>query len=311
MAAKKRLLATDYLVYLVVRVGVAVLQAIPWSWALALADALAWLAYRLDRRHREVARDNLRHAFPEKSPAEIDALVRATYRHMLTMFIEMVRLPREVNLRNAERRIGFITPEAFAHAATWATKGRPLIIVTGHFGNWEALSYATGLAGFRAHVIARRLDNPYLDRFIADFRKATGQKMLDKNTDFEKVIDVLERGGFIAALADQDAGPKGEFVPFFGRPASTFKSIALLSLRYNAPILVFGAARIGDRIMYRVYLEDEIDPREYADRPAAAREITARYTAALERMARRHPEQYFWLHRRWKHQPAERKKKAA
>jgi KDO2-lipid IV(A) lauroyltransferase len=92
-------------------------------------------------------------------------------------------------------------------------------------------------------------------------------------------------------------------VLFFGRPASTFKSLALLSLRYDAPILVMGAARIGSKLWFRAYLEAELDPRDYADSPQAVHQLTQDYTAALEAMVRRHPEQYFWLHRRWKHQP--------
>ena len=104
-------------------------------------------------------------------------------------------------------------------------------------------------------------------------------------------------------VGDQDAGPRGLFVDFFGRPASTFKSIALLSLNYQAPIFVFGAARVGEPMRYRVYLEDLILPEDYASHPDAPRAITERYTRALERLVRRHPEQYFWLHRRWKHQP--------
>jgi KDO2-lipid IV(A) lauroyltransferase len=100
-------------------------------------------------------------------------------------------------------------------------------------------------------------------------------------------------------------------VDFFGRPASTFKSIALLSLEYNAPIMVFGAARIGHPLKYRVYFEDLILPEDYAGHVDPVRAITERYTQALERLVRRHPEQYFWLHRRWKHQPKVRGKKAA
>jgi KDO2-lipid IV(A) lauroyltransferase len=101
------------------------------------------------------------------------------------------------------------------------------------------------------------------------------------------------------------------YVDFLGRPASTFKSIALLSLEYQAPIFVFGAARVGQPMQYRVYFEDLILPEEYADDPHATRAITQRYTCALERLVRRHPEQYFWLHRRWKHQPAARKDRRA
>jgi Kdo2-lipid IVA lauroyltransferase/acyltransferase len=101
------------------------------------------------------------------------------------------------------------------------------------------------------------------------------------------------------------------FVDFFGRPASTFKSIALLSLTYSAPILVMGAARVSVPMGYQIYLEDVILPEHYAGHSDAVRAITQRYTAALEQMVRRHPEQYFWLHRRWKHAPPARKSQKA
>jgi KDO2-lipid IV(A) lauroyltransferase len=108
-------------------------------------------------------------------------------------------------------------------------------------------------------------------------------------------------------VGDQDAGPRGLFVDFLGRPASTFKSIALLSMEYKAPILVLAAARVGQPLRYLLYLEDVILPEEHAHQPDAARAITARYTAALERLVRRHPEQYLWLHRRWKSSPPAKK----
>jgi KDO2-lipid IV(A) lauroyltransferase len=306
MAVKARSLVADYAVYLLARLAVCVLQALPWSWLLGLADLLAWLAYRVDRRHREVARDNLRQAFPEKNPAEIESLVYASYRHLLWVLVEMIRLPRELHAHNAMSRVAFADPAILHRAERWLATGRPLVVITGHLGNWEALSYAMGLLGYRGHVIARRLDNPFLDRYVKRLRIRTGQALLDKNQDFEQIVSILESGGHIAALADQDAGARGEFVRFFGRPASTFKSLALLSLRYEAPIIVLGAVRLAPGLHFRAYLEDEIEPRDYADHPHAVHAITQRFTAALEAMVRRHPEQYFWLHRRWKHQPRQR-----
>ena len=167
------------------------------------------------------------------------------------------------------------------------------------------------MGGCRGGIVLRRLDNPYLDRFLASFRSKTGLTLLDKSRDYRRILDIISRGGGLGMVGDQDAGPRGLFVNFFGRPASTFKSIALLSLEYGAPILVLGAARVGHPMMYRIYLEDVVLPEDHAARPDAAREITRRYTQALERMVRRHPEQYFWLHRRWKSQPAARKGREA
>jgi Kdo2-lipid IVA lauroyltransferase/acyltransferase len=168
-----------------------------------------------------------------------------------------------------------------------------------------------GLWGTRAGVIARRIDNPHLERFVRRFRQRTGQQVLDKNLDYPTILATLASGGNLGMVGDQDAGPRGLFVEFLGRPASTFKSIALLSLEYRAPILVMAAARVGHPLRYLLYLEDTILPEEYANDPGAARAITQRYSDALARMVRRHPEQYFWVHRRWKHQPKARPAKAA
>jgi KDO2-lipid IV(A) lauroyltransferase len=302
----------DFGVYLAVRVLVCVIQAMSWPAALGFAQLFAWVARGVNRRHRRVAEENLRHAFPHLEPATVRRLVAATYLHLVLVLVEIIRLPRLLHPSNAGTFIGYEPPEDYDRALSWVKSRRPLLILTGHFGNWEILCYVTGLLGFRGSVVARRLDNPFLDSFLRGFRRKTGQQLLDKSGDYYRIQEVLARGGTLGMLGDQDAGSRGLFVDFLGRPASTFKSIALLSLAYQAPILIFGAARVGHPIKYRVYLEDVIVPEDYSHAPDAPRAITQRYTAALERMVRRHPEQYFWLHRRWKSQaPAPRTKRAA
>jgi Kdo2-lipid IVA lauroyltransferase/acyltransferase len=146
---------------------------------------------------------------------------------------------------------------------------------------------------------------------VERFRGATGQQLYDKNNDYDKIRAAIAAGVRIGIVGDQDAGSRGLFVPFFGRPASTFKSVALLALEYNAAILVFGTARRQAPLFYDVYLEDEILPEDYANHRDPVRAVTERYTAALERLVRRHPDQYFWLHRRWKSQPPAKKNKLA
>jgi len=305
VAKRSRLL--DFAVYLLVRIIVAIVQALPRRPALMLADGLAWLAYRIDRRHRLVALDNLRRAFPELGDAAIQRRLVAMYRHLGLVLIEMIRLPRLLHRSNMDHYVRYADPADFDRVIGWVNAGRPILALTGHFGNWEILSYVIGLFGTRAAVVARRLDNPYLDRFLGVFREKTGMRILDKNRDYDRIQQTLADGGRLGMVGDQDAGPRGVFVDFFGRPASTFKSIALLSLSYSAPILVLGAARVSVPLGYRIYLEDVILPEHFAGRPDAVRAITQRYTTALERMVRRHPEQYFWLHRRWKNAPPARK----
>jgi KDO2-lipid IV(A) lauroyltransferase len=306
--AHRRSTRKDYLVYLAVRILVCVVQAMSWSWGLNLARALAWLAYRLDRRHRLVAADNIRQAFPHLDEAAVDRMVRASYLHLTTMVIEMIRLPRVLHPHNV---YDYVEHEDKERLLSWGQTGRPCLILTGHFGNWEVLSYVAGMIGLRGGIVARRLDNPYLDRFLARLRRNTGLTLLDKSADYPRILQLLQQKASLGMVGDQDAGSRGLFVNFFGRPASTFKSIALLSLEYQAPILVVSVARVAQPMCYRLYFEEAILPEEFAQRPDATLAITQRYTDALERMVRRHPEQYFWLHRRWKHQPSRKSKKAA
>jgi Kdo2-lipid IVA lauroyltransferase/acyltransferase len=306
--AKQRSRIADYLVYLVIRFIVCILQALSYQQARRLAAGLAWLAYRLDRRHRAVALDNLTHAYGDQlSPAERDRMVRGVYLHFCTLLIELVHLGRRLHPCNWRASLELVGGRMLVDGLL---SGKSLLIVTAHFGNWELAGYVLGLLGFRTYAIARPIDNPYLDTYLRDFRQRTGQTVLAKKDDFDQIQAVLATGGALATLGDQDAGQRGEFVPFFGRLASTHKAIALLALEYGVPTLVTGTSKIGEPMRYQVMAEELIRPEEHRDdRDGGRVGITRRFTAALERLIRRHPEQYFWLHRRWKHQPPVRKGK--
>lgn len=309
--ASPRRPAIDFAVFLVVRIGVCVVQAVPMGWAFALAGWLGQIAYRFDRRHRAVAEENVRAAFPElaEDNAAVERLVRGCYRHFAAVAVEMILLPRKLTTETWHRRATLVHG---GRVLGGLLADRPLLVVTGHFGNWEMAGYVLGAVGFRTYAIARVLDNPYLERFLKRFRQATGQTIVAKKDDFDRLTGVLQAQGKVATLGDQDAGPRGVFVEFFGRPASAHKAVALLALEFDAPMVVVGVPRQPGRdFFYEVVSEDVIDPREYIGRSDAVQAITQRYHAALERLIRRHPEQYFWLHRRWKSQPTRRAKPAA
>ena len=307
MAEKSRSAIADYLVYLLVRIVVCVLQALSFQAACTLARFLAWAAYRVDQRHRLVAQENLAKAFPGKfSDTEIDRLVRGVYRHFCTVLVEIVQMPRKFHVHNWKRHARLANGARVIDAML---SGRPLLLVSGHFGNWEMAGYVIGLTGFRTHAIARPLDNPYLDDYLRGFRERTGQRLLAKQGDFDKMQQVLDRGGVIATLADQDAGQRGLFVDFFGRPASTHKAVALMAMEHRVPMIVAGAPRIDG--ICEITTADVILPEDYERSPDAIKAITQRFTTDLEQLIRAAPEQYFWLHRRWKHQPQPKKKKKA
>jgi len=305
--ARPRSLLADVVVYVLVRFLVALLQVLSYERARGVARLLGWLAYRVDRKHRLRADENLVHAFGDGlTPRQRDALIRQVYAHFCTLFVEIVHLTRRLHVHNWKRYAELIGGDRIVGSLV---SGRPLLIVTGHLGNWEIAGIALGLLGFHTHAIARTLDNPFLDDYLRGLRQRTGQKILAKKGEFDDIQDVLAAGGAIATLADQDAGPRGVFVDFFGRPASTHKAVALLALEYRVPLLVVGVPRLdtdgSDR--YRIMAADFIDPDEYQGRPDAIKAMTQRYTTALERLICLAPEQYFWLHRRWKHQPQARR----
>jgi Kdo2-lipid IVA lauroyltransferase/acyltransferase len=299
---KARSIWLDYLVYLTVRLIVACAQTMTIDQAYALARALGWLADRVDQRHRRVALENLEHAFGELyTPKEREIIIRKMYDHFFMVIMEIVHTPRKVHLTNW--RDWLVIFNYVPYLDERITANRPMVMLTGHYGNWELIGYVFGLFGFPTVSVARRLDNPFLERYICKFREKTGQLLVPKQGGYDQMVEVLKGNRILSFLADQDAGQRGQFVDFFGRPASTHKAIALLAIEHQAPVVVGVARRIGPGFRYEFRCEDVIEPSELTGTPDDVRILTQRYTSALERLIRQDPTQYLWLHRRWKHQP--------
>jgi KDO2-lipid IV(A) lauroyltransferase len=306
---RRRRPVLDYAAYLAVRVVVCLAQMMSVEQSYGFARLLAAVLYRVDKRHRKVGMDNLRLAFGDQySEAERDAIVRGVYRHFCMMLMEILHIPRKLHPTTWRDRITLVGQ---AQVLDRLLDGGPLIMLTGHFGNWEMAGYLFGVFGFPPNSVARDLDNPHLDRFLRSFRERTGQKMIPKKGGYDQMLDVLRSGGVLSFLADQDAGERGMYVDFFGRPASTHKAIALLAIEHRAPVVVGYARRIGPGFRYEVGCDAIIEPSEWTGTPDDARLLTQRYTTAIEAIIRRDPDQYLWLHRRWKHQPKPKKAKAS
>lgn len=300
--------------YFFFRLLVCILNALPPRQSVLLAETAAFAVHRLLPRkltRYKVARENIRLAFGDRySDREIDRMIYRMWVHLFRMVGEIVQLPRKLRLYNCADVIDFRNRDETVRAMC---TGRPLLILSGHFGNWEMATSTFGVFGFPVGVVARDLDNPYLHEWFRRFRQFTGHRLIGKRGGGAEMTRFLENRSYLALLCDQDAGSKGLFVDFFGKPASTFKSIALLAIEYRALICVGYARRLSDDfnnnrwVRYELGSEEIIDPLEF-DGPDAIRCITERYTEALERVVRLSPEQYFWVHRRWKSEPRRRKR---
>lgn len=304
--------------YVAFRLLFCIWQALPMRHCVTLAEVLGWSIHRLLPRkftRYEVARSNLQQAFGDRySDRELDQVIERMWVHLFRLLAEISQLTRKMRLHNIYDVIEFRNK---SEAVRSFCAGRPAIMLGGHLGNWEVAISAFGLIGFHCGAVARELENPYLNRWFLKFREATGHSVISKKGCFDGIIERLESGGSIAMMGDQNAGSGGVFVDFFGRPASTPKTVALMALEYKALICVGYARRLehvrADWVRFELACEEVIDPVEIekeSDDPI--REITQRYTAALERAIRRAPEQYFWIHRRWKSVPkAKRYRRAA
>lgn len=307
MAKGKRNKLADYLVYLGLRTGVLVIQCFPIEVMQTVARALGTLMFHLDKKHRERAIDHLTQAFGhEWSEEKIRRTAKHCCQHMVLLGIEVLSMAKMINRFNWYRYVDLVGVDQCLERIL---DDRGIMLISGHFGNWELMGYIIGALGIRTYAVARPVDNPYIEQWILQTREETGQTIISKFGATDIVVKVIENQQTLCFLADQHAGKRGVWVDFFGRPASTYKSIALLSLQMNCPIVVGGAWRLGNRFRFRGEINDVIDPQDYQDDKEAVRNITERYTRSLERLIRNAPDQYLWMHRRWREPPPPRKKK--
>lgn len=301
--APSRRLALRYLVeYAAVRLWSLGVNWFTVETNLRTARLLGRLWWLLMPRHRRRALDNLRPALgAQYSEGQLRALARGSFEHFAQLYlVEMVLTPRLITAWAWARHVelGELGP-----ALRILLRGRGAIMLTAHFGNYELLGYTIARLGLPLHAVMRPLDNPLLNEFLLRSRAAGGISLLYKKGVSAVAEEVLAAGGTLCFIADQDAGRKGLFAEFFGRPASWYKSIGLLAIRQRVPVIVGSAARVGPGFRYRISVERIIEPHEWEQQVDPLSWITQTYAKALETGIRRHPEQYLWVHRRWKTQP--------
>jgi KDO2-lipid IV(A) lauroyltransferase len=291
---------TDWLVYIALRILVLFLSFFNIETNLNAACFLGRLLWKYYHRGRKRALDNLHASYPEKSEQWIWQTGRRSFEHIVMLAIDVLFTPRLTNKHNWRDYSRYKNTER----TKWLMQeGKGLLMVTAHYSNFEIIGYIMGLFGFNIYSIARPLDNKFISRYLYGVRQRAGQTILDKKGAAKMMEQIVSSGATLCFIADQDAGRKGIFVDFFGRKASTYKSIGLIALTYNIPIVIGYSRRIGNRFYFEIGVNRIIFPQEWAGKDEPLEWVTAEYTKAIESFVREDPSQYWWLHRRWKHRP--------
>jgi KDO2-lipid IV(A) lauroyltransferase len=283
--------------YLAVRVAISLIQVVSLATAAAVCRWLAWLAADVLRIRGRVVEENLRIAFPQASVQERRRLARAMWEHLLLMVCEVAQVQRKIHETNWRKYVEVRNKREWIRGIS---RPGPKVCVTGHFGNFEALGHVSSFWGFRTYTVARTLDNPYLDRLVSRFRESMGQRLLPKSDSAGQADEVLQTGGILALLGDQNAGRKGCVVEFLGRDASCHKALALFALLNRAPMFVITCTRAKEPLRFTMSLDGLLDPALNPPQFGSVERLTQWYNDVLARRIRDEPEQYWWLHDRWK-----------
>lgn len=263
-----------------------------------LGRFLGLFSYYLVPIRKKTALNNLALAFPEKTPGERKRILRRTFANFGQTFFEFLRTPFRSKSELADRVL-FVNRSLLFEADR---DGKGALLLTGHFGNWEIMAAAIASLGFPIMAIGKRQKNRLVDRLINDFRRSQNIETIPLGMSVRQFLRALRENKFVALLADQDAHREGVFVDFFGIPSATAPGVAQLALKTGAPI-IFGTCTLLPKGRYRVLLEtvpaDDLDPRD----ENSIVELTQRHARLLESHIRRHPDHWFWMHRRWKTKP--------
>ena len=297
---KKHNPVKDYLLYLGMRILSIVVHISNVETSLRIARFFGRLLWRYYHRGRKRALENLRASFPQKSEEWIWQTGKQSFQHVAMLAMDLVFVPRLVKKGNWHDYSRYKTVER----AKWLMQeGRGMLMVAAHYSNFEIMGYLLGLFGFNVYSIARPLDNKYISRYLYGIREQAGQRIINKKGAAELMGKIASTGATLCFIADQDAGRKGVFVDFFGRKASTYKSIGLLAITNNIPIGVGYSRRIDNRFFFEIGVNRIIFPEEWADKEDPLKWVTQEYSKAIEEFVRQDPTQYWWLHRRWKTRP--------
>ncbi len=289
-----------YVRFCLARAVVPALRLVPPRAGMALGRAAGRLGYLFSRRHYRYAFDNLRRAYPEKTPEQLRALLRETFEQTGMTAMETLRLTRP-----GPHPEFVISMEGEEHVRGALDKGKGVVMLTGHIGNWELLAWNLVQRGYRGAVIAKKIKSPAVDAWIVNVRRRNGVETLYREGALRQSLRFLRNGGIIGLLPDQDIRKiPGIFVDFFGLPTYTPTGPVLIAKASGAPIVPIFMLRTAP-LHFRLVAFPEIDLLRHEDRDTELRLNTQRWTRIIEDCVREHPAQWAWFHRRWKTRPGD------
>ena len=299
---RERSTGKDRWIYWIVSVFGWGCRRLPKRWAMRLGGGIGVLFYHLVKKRREIALSNLQTAFRKHfTPAQCKAICKQSFINVGKTCIEFLRFPR-LNADNIWREV---TVEGAENLHAALAKGKGAIVFLPHFGNWELLSLVYGaLIPDRAKAIAFPLKNRLLNAYIWQYRERMSLKLIPRNRAVRETLRALKSNQAIGFFADQNAGPEGVFVDFLGKPASAARAPAVLARKTGAPLLFSLSIRQPDD-QHRVHISVpiQVEPSEDFERDIAT--YTRQMLKRLETYIHEYPEQWLWLHNRWKTQPPE------
>lgn len=290
----------EWIAYAVVSSVVKLVGALPRSVARALGQGLARMLFAVTPKLRRTAEFNLKLAFPQWTDAQREATIRAMLRSLGWMAAEFARMPRYTR-KNIEEIIVLDGHENFLEGQR---RGKGVLFLTAHMGAWELSSYAHAVYGYPLHYMARPLDNARLDGLVNRYRGLSGNAPIFKNESARLTLRILKEAGTVGILADQNTmREEGVFVDFFGVPACTTTGIARVALHTGAAVVPGYAVWDESLKKYRLRFEPPLELVRTGDAEGDIVENTRRFAKVTEEIIRKYPEQWVWVHARWKTRP--------
>ena len=291
-----------YFIYHIARLSISLFRVLPRAFCIWLLDILAVCAYYLDFRHRHIARVNLQIAFPELSSSERGRIARKSFQNTARNLLEISRLPT-LTPQNISSLVEYDNRQGLNNFRSAQEKGKGILYLTGHFSAWELLPTAHALYGHPLSFVTRPLDNDKLEQYLIKIRESKGNRVISKKKSARYILEDLKARNTVGILMDQNTSlQEGIFADFFGIPAATSLSVALFSLRTEAPVLP-GYLTPMHKGRYTIKFLAPLEPIRSGDMSRDLEINTRLFNEIFEKIIREQPESWLWGHKRWKNQP--------